>query len=210
MPRVTTVKSARTSTKVRNCRQCGHEIAVGESYKHFTKRFSPTVFYCSQHSPKGSDLVGGKAGDLIRIGEDLDLSLSGAEALEDVESALESAVEEANQLAEELRESVSNIEDGFGHATMVSEELEERADALESWVSELESAKDEVSDMGEDEPVNPDEPVKTDFSNEREFEEAHDKWDDDSAAHAEWEDNQSNLLDNAQEAANSAAEAIPG
>jgi len=209
MPKITQVKAARASDKVRKCRQCGHEIAVGESYKHFTKRFSPTVFFCSEHSPKGSDLVGGKAGDLIRIGEDLEENLNGAETVEDIESALDTAVQEANDLADQLRESASNIEDGFGHATMMSEEIEGRADDIETWVGELESAKDDIGQ--EDEPEEPgDEPAKSDFTNEREYEDAHDSWEEVAAAHAEWDEAQEDLLDNARQVASDAGMSIPG
>ena len=209
MPKVTHVKSARAVPVPRKCRQCGHEIAVGEAYKHFTKRFSPTVFFCSEHSPKGSDLVGGKAGDLLRIGEDLDDSLNGAETVEDIESALDTAVQEANDLAEQLAESASNIEDGFGHSTMMSEEIQGRADEIETWVGELESAKDDC--QAEDEPEEPgDEPSKSDFTNEREYEDAHDSWEEVAAAHAEWEGAQEDMLDNARQVASDAGMSIPG
>ena len=210
MPKVTTVKSARAVPIPRTCRVCQHEIAVGESYKFFQKRFSPKVFYCSNHYPKGSDMVGGKAGDLMRIGEDLDDSLLGADTIEDIESALDTAMNDAEELAEELRQSVSNIEDGFGHTTMVSDELEERADAIESWGSELESAKDNLEGP-EDEPEEPgDEPLKASFTNEREFEEAHDAWEELEAAHTEWTEAQTDWLDTAKEAAREAGMAIPG
>ena len=67
MPKVISVARARESSKPRKCVRCGHEIMVGEPYKHFTKRYSPTRYYCVEHSPKASELVAGKAGQLLTL-----------------------------------------------------------------------------------------------------------------------------------------------
>jgi hypothetical protein len=65
--------------------------------------------------------------------------LTGVESLEDAQSVAQEAAEEIRALAEEKRESASNIEEGFGHATYQSEELESQADELDSWADEVEA-----------------------------------------------------------------------
>lgn len=62
-------------------------------------------------------------------------------SVEDAQSWAESKAGEIRELAEEKRESASNIEDGFGHPTYQSEELNDTADQLESWADELESTE---------------------------------------------------------------------
>ena len=53
---------------------------------------------------------------------------------------LESKAEEIRGLAEEKRESASNIEEGFGHETEQSTELNDIADQLDGWADEVEQA----------------------------------------------------------------------
>ena len=47
---------------------------------------------------------------------------------------------------EAFNEKADNIEDGFGHETMQSEELREWADEVESWRNELEDYQEPESD----------------------------------------------------------------
>jgi len=75
-----------------------------------------------------------------RIVYDANTAIEGAEDTDSVKEALTSAAEEIRALAEEKREGASNIEDGFGHATAMSDELNETADALEDWASSVEDA----------------------------------------------------------------------
>jgi hypothetical protein len=68
---------------------------------------------------------------------------------EDFQSWAAEKAEEIRGLAEEKRESASNIEDGFGHATYQSDELNETADSLEQWADDVENV--EVPDLPEPE-----------------------------------------------------------
>lgn len=61
------------------------------------------------------------------------------DSVEDARSWAESKAEEIRDLAEEKRESASNIEEGFGHPTSQSEELEDIAEQLSDWAGELEN-----------------------------------------------------------------------
>lgn len=67
----------------------------------------------------------------------------------DATSWLEDVAQQIRDLAEEKRESASNIEEGFGHETEQSAELNDIADQLESWADDLEGT--EVPDLPEPE-----------------------------------------------------------
>ena len=71
------------------------------------------------------------------------------ESLEDAQQWASDKAQEIRDLAEEKRESASNIEEGFGHATYQSDELNETADSLESWADEIESV--DLPEFPEDE-----------------------------------------------------------
>jgi RecJ-like exonuclease len=68
-----------------------------------------------------------------------------------VQSALQSAADEIRSLAEEKREGAQNIEEGFGHETEKSQELNDIADQLDSWADEVENA--DVPDLSDPEEV---------------------------------------------------------
>ena len=67
-------------------------------------------------------------------------SVDNAETPEEVQEALDDVAGAIRELAEESRETASNIEDGFGHATQQSEDAEARADDLDGWADEIEQA----------------------------------------------------------------------
>lgn len=60
------------------------------------------------------------------------------DSLDDAEATLNTAAEAIRELAEQKRESAQNIEDGFGHPTSMSEDLESQADDLDSWADDVE------------------------------------------------------------------------
>lgn len=74
---------------------------------------------------------------LAQISHDFWEAIDSCETEDDVQSALDDAGSAIEELAEEKRESASNIEEGFGHPTEKSEELEGIADELESWKDEI-------------------------------------------------------------------------
>jgi hypothetical protein len=67
-------------------------------------------------------------------------ALDGVDNTDDVQSALDDAAQEIKDIAEEKRESASNIEEGFGHETSASQELNDVADQLDDWAGEVETA----------------------------------------------------------------------
>jgi hypothetical protein len=126
------------------CTHEGREIKPGQSYKHISPKSGPYGGrQLNRHAEHPSwnvwDYSSSINAQAQRIAHDAMEQVSGVESTEDVESILSSAADEIRELAEQRRESASNIEDGFGHATYQSEQLESDADELESWADEVES-----------------------------------------------------------------------
>lgn len=61
-----------------------------------------------------------------------------AEGTDEMTDWAASVAEEIRSLAEEKREGAQNIEDGFGHETYQSEELNQVADDLDAWADDVE------------------------------------------------------------------------
>lgn len=183
MARLNYVKSFRGTSKTEDgtlkCSKCGGTIAKGDSYKWWANR-APGMrggfrrVRCSRREchPKPSEMEGNpKRAAIMSMQEGLAADLeaweaSGATDTEELTSIAEAAAENAMEVVEELREGAQNIEDGFGHETYQSEELNERADELEGQIEALadidlpeppeeseaeEQARDEADERGEDE-----------------------------------------------------------
>lgn len=86
------------------------------------------------------DLSNSLSARLEQVSYNLGLAVAEASDTDDAHTARGEAVEAIREIAEEKRESASNIEEGFGHPTSQSEELEGIADELESWAEEIEQA----------------------------------------------------------------------
>lgn len=136
------------------CDSCHNPIEIGTPYKHITPKSGPYGGYKrTRHAScptwqvwEYSDSLSART---ARISHEFTEALSTVEDASDVESALQDAAQEVRDLAEEKRESAQNIEDGFGHETSTSQELNDVADQLESWADEIEQA--DVPDFPEPE-----------------------------------------------------------
>lgn len=129
-------------------------IRVGDAYKHISPKSGPyggRTLTRHEACPTWHvwEYSSSLSARLAEISHNFWEEIDSANSPDDVQSALDSASGEIESLAEEKRESASNIEDGFGHATQASEELEEIADSLESWASEVSSA--DIPDLPEPE-----------------------------------------------------------
>jgi hypothetical protein len=127
------------------CDACRQPIEVGTPYKHITPKSGPYGGRKrSRHEGCPSwqvwDYSNSLSAQLARISYDFWGAVDSAESTDDIQSALDDAASSVNEIAEQKKESASNIEEGFGHPTSSSEQLEEIADGLESWASEIETA----------------------------------------------------------------------
>lgn len=122
------------------CGKCGTEILPGMPYKWIKPKSGPyggrMMVRCGP-CPGWNvwDYSSSLSAQVARIEHDADLT--GVESVEDAQGVAEAAADAIRELAEQKRESASNIEDGFGHATYQSEELEQQADDLDTWADEV-------------------------------------------------------------------------
>lgn len=121
------------------------EIVPGQAYKHITPKSGPYGgTQKNRHAEHPTWMVWEYSSSLsARLAEISHNFWSGQDSWEtedDVQSALDDAASEIESLAEEKRESASNIEEGFGHPTFASEELESLADELDNWASDVQGA----------------------------------------------------------------------
>ena len=144
MPRVHHVKSARKDNPV---------AKVGESYYWWEFRFGGKKF--SRTPPRRSQLTQseklGRAYELAERMDDIPLDTdfdhdSLKEAVENFVSILESITQDIQELAGEYRESAENIRASFSESP-TADDCEEKAEELDGWVIEIESASSELESI---------------------------------------------------------------
>lgn len=144
MTQITYVKKARKDRG--NCAQCQLPIVAGQAYAEYAPRYDPTLRRHTDCPNWNSwDLSNAPSAQFDRIASEVDLGDDFT--LEEAHSALEDAANAIRDIAEEQREKASNIEEGFGHETSQSEDLNEQADTIESFADDVEGC------ALEDEPV---------------------------------------------------------
>lgn len=127
------------------CGKCGKEIMPGEPYKWIAPRSGPyggrTLYRCGA-CPNWQlwEYSQSMNARLAEISYDFAGMITSVEFPDDVQNALDDVAGRVRDLAEEKRESASNIEEGFQHATSQSDELNDAAEQLDSWADEIESA----------------------------------------------------------------------
>jgi len=151
--RVHTVKKCRKSPG--KCGRCSKEIKKGDGYQWWKFRYGGKRVRCLEcPRPRYSELISsGKLSAIEAARESIQDAIEafrGDHDIESLRSALETAAEDVRQVAEEYRESAQNIEDGFGHSTQQSDELNERGDAVEAGADQIESAAGELEDFDEE------------------------------------------------------------
>lgn len=127
------------------CDRCRAEIKPGDPYKWIAPRSGPyggrKMYRCGKcpawHVWEYSSSL---SAQLAQVSHEFGLALNGVESEDDVQSALDEAADQIREIAGAKRESAQNIEDGFGHATYQSDDLNSLADDLESWADEVASA----------------------------------------------------------------------
>jgi hypothetical protein len=130
----------------RTCDSCHQPIEVGTPYKWIQPKSGPYGGRrLNRHAACPTwnvwDYSSSLSARTAQIAHDFWTAFdAGMESQDDVTSALEDAASEIESLAEEKREGASNIEDGFGHPTQQSEELEDIATQLDDWAQEVRDA----------------------------------------------------------------------
>jgi hypothetical protein len=160
------------------CGKCGKEIKPGEPYKHMSIK---TSTYGSRRLVRCADCPNWhvweyrstRSARAAQIEYENSNSIAGSESVDDIKSIMESAAGEITELAEEAREAQQNIEDGFGHPTYQSEELEQQADDLDNWAQECESWDPDSEEFEPDDEVtkgqSSDDPLNAEGQTEEEW-----------------------------------------
>lgn len=179
----------------RRCNKCGREIEVGNPYKWIQLMVGASKQrknFCNFCPIRQSDTT--TSGNLatlysaIEAAEDV-LDDGGPLSLGDIAQALSEAATGVTEAAEAYAESAENMEQGFGHETSSSQEVQEKAEQLEQFASDLEDKAAEIEGMEDPDDVHedsvlveadePTEPLKEDFF--------HDEMTDDQRSDAEQE-----------------------
>jgi hypothetical protein len=122
-----------------DCDYCREPIQIGTPYKHISPKSGPYGGrQLSRHASCPNwqvwDYSSSVSARAARIVHDFEQAISNATSYDDVETARDDAAAAAQELFEEKDESATNQEEHFG-----TSEIREVADALEAWVSEIES-----------------------------------------------------------------------
>lgn len=160
MARLNSVASFRGTTKTKDgnlrCGKCGDTITRGQPYLWWANRTPgsrsgyrrirctkpgcrPMPWEYQTTSPHRAALMQGAHYGAVAVGEvSADYDDPGAMA-EAVADAVHSAAEYVREAADGYTESATNIEDGFGHPTYQSEELQGKGEALTSQADDLDT-----------------------------------------------------------------------
>lgn len=159
MPQVHRIEKARKSPG--NCETCHKKIEPGQPYYHWSFRYGGKHKNCGDHNPKPSQLTQGKMSAVYSAVEEAAEAISdwgnperGKDGvipftkdtlpdIEDLKSIIETCKDSLQEVADEYREAAEA-------APNFAEQNEERADAIENAVSELDNVDFDEFDEEED------------------------------------------------------------
>lgn len=165
MARINHVASARPRKEGKpafRCYTCHTDIEAGQAYAWCQpSRFSSRYNWHAKCAPPPPSALesNDKRAEAMAAFENAYDTLEGFDAASydsadefksDVEAMLSDLADGLNNAAEMWREAASNIEDGFGHPTYQSEEMESNADEVESVASEVESLIDQIDEFDDE------------------------------------------------------------
>ncbi len=165
------------------CEKCGEPIKVGQAYKYMTQKTGPRTSRkrnrhetCAEWRPSeatGSPvlqvLYGAQEAAADELGELMppDTSDDAESVLDELKAILSTYAEGVREAGEMRTEAADNIEDGFGHETLQSEELRDEGQELEDHADDCESVEYDLDSFD------------TDVLEDTEFEDALAEWLDD-------------------------------
>ncbi len=172
MAKITNVASARKrkdGNDPHTCYACHEDIAEGQSYSWCQpSRYSPRINWhstCPTPPPSRLESNEKRAAAMAAFEEGYDdlsnlrdtdtatTTVDGEEVVfdpeafvEEIKSVLGAIAENVREAGELWREAASNIEDGFGHPTSMSEEFEGYADDVEGVADEIDNIEPDEYD----------------------------------------------------------------
>lgn len=159
MARTTIVKAARKEQPGCMSPTCTHEsraIPVGSSYKWFKLKLTyggiRKVYHTDCNIPQSHRTSSQHLASIYDAQEEAERAIGGLSpdcGADEIRNIAEQAADAIMEAAESYRESASNIEEGFGHSTYVSDELNEKGDSVEEWAEEIRDVDIEDFDRSE-------------------------------------------------------------
>lgn len=131
MPRINTIEKSR---KVQICGHCHRWIPVGDGYRWIKLRYGPKQVRCTKPGChfKPTDLSSSKTARIEEAIDDARTEIGNAESHDEIQGSLQAVAGVAREVAEEYQEASDNWAGGNGN-----EEFQEKADACESFASDL-------------------------------------------------------------------------
>lgn len=137
MPRVFTAKAAKDYP--------AHNIVKGQTYYHWSTFRGPKQMSATR--PRPSQVTGNsKLCSLYSAGEAFEDVLPTLMTPEDISSALTEYADAVRSVAEEYRDSVTNMEGAFPGGSPTIDEFNDNADNLDAFAEELEEAAATIAD----------------------------------------------------------------
>lgn len=145
MARISYVKHARASAKPRSCMRCGHEVQVGEAYKHVSLKTGPyssmTRVWCNAHQPRQSELTANdRKSRLYAAQETLEDALqqfrAGSMSLDDLKQEFEMQADEIEAVADEYEESADNLPENLQYSSQ-ADEMRDNASNIREWAESV-------------------------------------------------------------------------
>jgi vacuolar-type H+-ATPase subunit I/STV1 len=122
-------------------------VTKGETYYWWKRRRSPKQR--SKTYPRPSQLSSARYAVVEDAIGDARDAINSAECAEDMTSALTTVADSAREVAEEYRESASNMESAFPNGCPTIDDCNEKADLLDSFAEECESVSLDDSELNE-------------------------------------------------------------
>ncbi len=157
MPRVSTkTKSKGGKTGTYQCDGCSDPIVPGQKYFEWSFRYGGTHRQHVTHGAvKQSQLTQSKMSGVYAAVEAAESALASAESIDDIKAALDECKDEVTTVRDEYQEAIDAMISPDG---AVAQECQEKIEALESFAEELESTSDNIDEYDdEEEPAEPEE-----------------------------------------------------
>jgi len=131
------------------CGKCGTEILPGMPYKWIEPKMRGLMVRCMDCPTwQPWEYSYSLSARIAEIQSNATDALAGDfDSPDDLKSILEEIAGEIRSLAEEKEEAASNMEEGFGHSTYQSDELNDQAEQLNGWADDVENT--DIPDLPE-------------------------------------------------------------
>lgn len=150
MARVFTATKSKRGKRIA-CRKCGKCIKPGERYFFYTRRFSRSkkvrgtrFTHCKDHRPRHADLSGSPMAGIYDAQEDAHHGITYASTGPKCAEVMGNLLTVIEEVKEQAESSLENMPEALKETSESGQALTERIEALESYISEIEQARDDA------------------------------------------------------------------